>query len=219
MGVREFYENKYCSFKSVTSYTAEKRFFGFQLECLEQKYGSLDFQKSSILDLGCGFGMKTYLLAEKAKHVVGVDFIPQVLEINKLLNDKSNLQFFFQDLTGKKDIEGKFDIVTAFGLSILNTPSKEKFLAFIDQITKGYLKERGKIVIWSSTDYSATDKNGWYNHSMEELNGIVGEIRNVMNCQVDIFRPYKHFTFKNFSLEYAYRSLRSKQYYFIIIST
>lgn len=60
-----------------------------------------------ILDLGCGAGYDSKLLAEYGAKVVGVDFSDKQIEIAKQNSPKT--KFFVGDITDKLDNLGKFD--------------------------------------------------------------------------------------------------------------
>jgi glycosyltransferase involved in cell wall biosynthesis/SAM-dependent methyltransferase len=63
-----------------------------------------------VLDIGCGASYYQQWIAEKAAEVVGVDILPDCVELARLNNQKSNVCFELTDVT--RDLpEGQFDVV------------------------------------------------------------------------------------------------------------
>lgn len=72
---------------------------------------------SSVLDIGCGIGVMTSLIAKKVKHgdIVGLDLSPRTIEIAKQLNPSKNLRFIASSITGFSiDRPKKFDFILLF---------------------------------------------------------------------------------------------------------
>ena len=65
-----------------------------------------------ILELGCSDGFYTYVLAEKAKYVLGVDFDEEALGHSGIEQIRDNIYLRFDNFLGKK--YGKYDAVVAF---------------------------------------------------------------------------------------------------------
>lgn len=57
----------------------------------------------SILDLGCGTGIVTNLLARKASHVIGIDINSDLLKEAGTVNSSTNIQFINADLKTLKE--------------------------------------------------------------------------------------------------------------------
>lgn len=71
----------------------------------------------SLLDLCCGNGQLSRLLAQKSRHVVGVDFsVEQISHAQKLTRDQSNLEFTIGDVGNAQSLhlQQKFDRVNLY---------------------------------------------------------------------------------------------------------
>lgn len=211
------YSKKYSNFRSVVSYFSEKKFFGSQLNALIEDYPNLNKGNYSVIDIGCGYGVKSYLLAENFSNVVGVDFIENIIKVNTLLNDRENLNFYTENFTSLKIVENRFNIATLFGFSLLNTTNTDDYINVLLKIKKEYLVPDGKIIIWSSSNYRGEFENGWYNHSKRELSEIIFKIKSQLGCKAELFEPFRKNLWKKFNLKNIYRAILLKQYYFIII--
>lgn len=68
-----------------------------------------------ILDVGCGYGYGSYLLAHKAKSVVGIDIQINRIKIAKNIYQKDNIKFYWLDALSlnKKFCNNSFDVVVA----------------------------------------------------------------------------------------------------------
>ncbi|HEX2112351.1 MAG TPA: class I SAM-dependent methyltransferase [Gaiellaceae bacterium] len=67
-----------------------------------------------VLDLGCGEGYGTALLAETAREVVGVDYSPVAIDHARRSYARENVRFVVADATALDDSLGHFDVVTCF---------------------------------------------------------------------------------------------------------
>lgn len=74
----------------------------------------LDFEKKSVLDVGCGFGDIIPFIQKKAKRFkfTGVDLVPEFLEVAR--NRYPNYEFLITNYF-KNPLEDKFDIVITSG--------------------------------------------------------------------------------------------------------
>lgn len=220
MTLIEEYGNKYSSFKYLNCYGPEIEFFGYQFELLQKYIDGYDFNRLTCLDLGCGFGIKTYYLSQKFKQVVGADFIENIVNVNKLLNDNRNLEFIVYDFNSDSKLEEKFDCVTALGFSMLNIKDVSKYISNIEKIFE-LTNENGVLIIWSFSDFSGKAPSGWYNHSKNELNEIVSLLKKNYK-HVDLIYPYNKVALKDFfsikGLKRIIRFFLRKKYYFLIIN-
>jgi len=73
-------------------------------------------QNGTILDLGCGVGTVTKLLAQKAKYVIAIDFNPDLIQEAKLSNSAQNIDYVISDLNNihKLDLPKVDGIWTSF---------------------------------------------------------------------------------------------------------
>lgn len=69
---------------------------------------------SNVLEIGCGTGKNTEWLAEKADHVMAVDFSRQMINEAKKKIAKSNVEFAFADVTEPWQFPiAKVDLITS----------------------------------------------------------------------------------------------------------
>lgn len=71
-------------------------------------------QGKRVIDLGCGEGYGSSLLAETADEVVGVDIDPKVIEHARNTYPKENLSFAVMNIYEARDDLGKFDLAVCF---------------------------------------------------------------------------------------------------------
>jgi ubiquinone/menaquinone biosynthesis C-methylase UbiE len=76
-----------------------------------------DIKSKKVLDIGCGEGFNTRLLAEKGASVVGVDFSEEMIKLAIAEEDKrkQGIEYYVADACNLNVFEdGSFEIVTAF---------------------------------------------------------------------------------------------------------
>ncbi len=101
--------------------------------------------KGRILDIGCGNGRSTEILADLADYVIGIDFSKRLLnQAKKRLRKMSNVNFYLKDAKSMHFEDSSFDFVGMFWNTFGNL-----YLAR-DQVlkeVKRVLKPKGKILI------------------------------------------------------------------------
>ena len=71
-----------------------------------------DLSEKSVLDLGCGFGEHCVLYVKKgARRVVGIDISEKMLEIAKIENPDSCIEYVNMPMEELDRIDGEFDVV------------------------------------------------------------------------------------------------------------
>ncbi len=98
----------------------------------------------NILDLSCGEGYNTRILAKKGARVVGVDFsrrmITQARQSEK--TDKLGIKYYVSDAADLKELKNKrFDIVTCF-MALMDI---ERYVDAISEVAR-VLKKNGRFV-------------------------------------------------------------------------
>ncbi len=103
-----------------------------------------------ILDVGCGLGKVTVILAKKGLDVVGIDISPKLIKLarEKALKNKVNVPFEVTKLS-KFDVGEKFDAVLFAGV-LEHIEDEERMI----QDAKRVLKDGGKIVITDMPTFS-----------------------------------------------------------------
>ncbi len=125
-----------------------------------------------VLDVACGDGYGSKILAENAQKVVGADNDKHLLELAK--NSRitgGNLEFCFCDARHLPFPENSFDVS-------VSTETIEHFIEqkiFVNELKR--VTRRGGIIIISTPDRSANEKMGTYHDRHREGHGHPGEMR------------------------------------------
>ncbi len=110
-----------------------------------------------VLDLGCGKGYGTRVLAEVSSSVLGVDLNPESIEFAKTTYSHKNLKFDRRDVRViTDDIRHSFDVIVSFEvLEHLSPADADVFMKTI----KGLLKIDG-VLILSTPNHDVVTKSG-----------------------------------------------------------
>ncbi len=107
-----FFSNVYSTYDKVVVITTFSKDIGWKKEILELMPEACD-----ILDLGCGTGILTMLLADKAKRVYGLDIIYRSLKVardkGKGKKEFMSIEFVNADAENIPFKDDAFDVVTA----------------------------------------------------------------------------------------------------------
>lgn len=221
MDIKAVYENKYSHFAALPYYHQELSFYGNQFAEMLRITADKETSRKSLVDLGCGFGMKTHIMKQYFQRTVGVDFVENIIAVNNLLSDDPNLIFQIADLNHQQENQEKFDYIVANGLSLFNEKDPKICADHFLKLIKQYGKEKSTFIIWSFTDHSSTSPSGWYNHSRKELDDFTIQIQQGNSLRSQLFYPYKNLSLRGKSMKEVllslYRYFRKRQYYFIII--
>ena len=189
--VKGIYAETYASFLALPGFASERKFLRHRFELISKLAVKPLDASSSDLDLGCGLGIKTRILAEYLQDSHGVDFVDRCVQIASLLNDRPGLVFETMDATEKP--ENQFDVVTAFGLSVFNVSDPQQAAKAMVKSAQDFLTPKGWLLVYSFSDFSGKAPSGWYNHTRKELKTIVGIlIRSGLKAQL-VF-PHRHFS-------------------------
>lgn len=124
--------------------------------------GDLQFidKNDIVLDLGCGSGLGSSILAEKANKVIAIDDSLETIEFAKTYWQRPNINFICKDAFS---VNEQYDVVVAHEV-IEHIKDVDKLFELFGKITKKYL-------IFSTPLPSEKIKNEfhWVHHSIEEL--------------------------------------------------
>ena len=174
------------------------------------------------LDLGCGRGHKTIGFSAGFKKVVAIDLSANVIKhCEKFYGGQKNIEFVAGDAT---KVNGKFNLITAFGFSLFNTDDNEDFIKTFDLFVSNNLKqdENSIFIIGSFTDFSGKGRESWYLHTMQDLDYIQQEIEK-RGMKVNIIFPhrlrknYLGWGFYNFIAELGKLIKKRKRVFFIVV--
>ena len=93
------------------------------------------------VDLGCGSGRFTVVLAERFDQVIGVDISEPLIAIARLRRSRPNIEYRVQDLRSFHDAEG-FDLIFS-STTLHHVPDLPAALTHV----RGLLKPHGRIVL------------------------------------------------------------------------
>lgn len=97
-----------------------------------------------VLDLACGEGYNTRMLARKGAKVIGIDFSTKLLELARLeeAKEKLGIDYYFSDAADLSKFPGNhFDLVTCF-MALQDVENYEKAISEVARI----LKNKGRFV-------------------------------------------------------------------------
>lgn len=116
--------------------TTEEEYYNHLMHIATYQYALKFVKGKSVLDYGCGAGYGSYLLADAAKKVTGVDISDESIEYSRNTYSAKNLFFkTIQDLTDEK-----FDIIISFQVIEHVFNGKELINQFKKSLNKdGYL--------------------------------------------------------------------------------
>ena len=176
----------------------------------------------SNLDLGCGRGHKTFGFTKDFKRVLAVDISSKVIKHCNNLYANSLIEFRTTDAT---KIEEEFNLITAFGFSLFNTPDNNKFLSNLDLFISNNLiiDQKSFFIIGSFTDFSGSGKDSWYLHTKDDLEYLTRTIEDKYNAKVKVIFPHRQISnylrggIVNFAAEVVKLIKKKKRTFFIVI--
>jgi SAM-dependent methyltransferase len=121
-----------------------------------------------VLDLGCGTGYYSSILADLGFSVVGVDISVKAIEQAKKRNTKYD--FRVSDAWKFQCEPGSFDCIVLSGCSILNTGDLQLIRDFLENILR-HIPQGGKIVIAQSSNFSGvrSSPETFFNHTWRQM--------------------------------------------------
>ncbi|NOY57643.1 MAG: class I SAM-dependent methyltransferase, partial [Calditrichaeota bacterium] len=123
------------SFKSEYSYLCYIALYQFATQFCKEK---------TVLDAACGLGYGSYLLAQNAEKVTGIEIIASNIDFSLQNYQKDNLIFLVADATAMNFRDGQFDVVVSIETFEHIPPTKA--LQFLEEFRR-VLKPGGTLVI------------------------------------------------------------------------
>lgn len=184
----EIYDQRYASQSGKWHGRREEQLYRVYRKLL-LKWSISDCKDKTYLDLGCGTGSKTIGFSEGFRQVMAIDLSGKSVELCRNQYGATRVNWVKGDAMA---VEGKFDLITAFGFSLFNTPDNEVFLENVGHIIARNLSEEGgTMLIGSFTDGSGSG-DSWYMHSPGDLNYIVGELEKRHRVKAEVIFPYRY---------------------------
>jgi len=138
--LKNFYENIYKKGeeKHYTSFTTSGTPSNEPYEAIKK----ISWKNKSVLDVGCGTGLFSFLAAKKGGKVLGIDYSKEAISIAKKKYSHKNL--LYKNINIKDISKEKFDVIVSLGtLEHMDEPFK------MLKIFQKHLKPKGKIIITS----------------------------------------------------------------------
>ena len=138
--LKKFYENVYKKGeeKHYTSFITSGTTSSEPYETLKK----LSWKNKSVLDVGCGTGLFSYLAAKKGANVIGIDYSKEA--ILRAQTKYSHKNLLYKNIDIKNIHNEKFDVIVSLGtLEHMDNPLQ------MLKIFKKHLTPKGKIIITS----------------------------------------------------------------------
>lgn len=143
------------------------------------------------LDLGCGLGAKTVGFNNGFKVVKAVDLSETAIDNCRNKFSDKRIEWVAGDAMS---VPGKYELITAFGFSLFNTPDNQEFVSNVGHIIRQNLSDRGGVMIVGSfTDLSGSG-DSWYMHSQNDLNEVQNSLETEHAVKVEVIFPHRRFS-------------------------
>lgn len=122
-------------------------------------FSRYDFKGKQLLDIGCGPGRLSFILARKCDFVYGIDFSKGFIEVAKAQQEKNhvtNVQFENTALEDLK-VRQKFDTVFIGGVLLYMTDAE--ILSHLGQLKQDFLVPNGDILIREPVSYLGQEQH------------------------------------------------------------
>ena len=136
MSINEFNNPKFRELYKKTPITFPYVVFPKLLELLG------DIKGKKVLDLGCGWGNFSLMLANKGANVTGIDISKErIEECKKLYGDVQNINFSVGDASNLINQKNKMFDVIIMNMVFIEIESKEKIKRILDEVSRVIKKE------------------------------------------------------------------------------
>jgi len=211
----ELYSTKYDS-ESFNKRDFDKFVKYFTL--LDKQFGLKN--RETMIDLGCGSGVKTAAFGQFYNSCTGVDLSPGAIAKAKQLIKDDKIEFVCADLfTLDKQ---KHDLITAFGFSYFNEENEEVLADKIHEIMQFTGNDQATMIMSSFTDFSGTAPSGWVMHSKSQLDNLLRKLK-TLGYKAELYFPesdrrnYFGFGMENFAKETVRRFSSRKRNFFLVV--
>ena len=120
-------------------------------DMLEKCFELSDIKVREVLDLGCGTGGITALLAERGYDMIGLDISPEMLMIAREHNEGKNTLLLCQDMT-EFELYGTVQAIYS-SFDCLNYITENKDLKKVFVLARNYLETGGLFIFDVNTEY------------------------------------------------------------------
>jgi lipopolysaccharide biosynthesis protein/ubiquinone/menaquinone biosynthesis C-methylase UbiE len=163
-----------------------------QIEHMHRYYVALKLVRGqTVLDIACGEGYGSNVLADEALSVTGIDISSDAVEHARQKYAKENLRFVQGDCTAIPVADNSFDVVVSFE----TIEHHDKHNAFLHEI-KRVLKLEGLLIISSPDKREYTDLTG-HNNEFHVKELYLSEFERLIN------ENFKHYTMLGQRIKYG----------------
>ena len=117
----------------------------------EKIFEKLGVNPSLVLDLGCGSGSLTSIMADRGYDMIGIDISPEMLNIAKNENQRDNILYLCQDMRSF-ELYGTVDAIYS-SLDCVNYLTSPKDILKMLKLLKNYLNPGGIMIFDMNTEY------------------------------------------------------------------
>ena len=160
-------------------------------------------EEGLVLDLGCGTGSLTRLLAAKGYDMIGVDYSPQMLQIAMDKEDDSDILYLLQDMR-EFELYGTVAAVVSVCDSV-NYITEPEELCDVFKLVNNYLDPKGLFIFDFNTEYKYSQVIGdsviaenrdecsfiWDNYYDEESKINEYDLTIFVREEQDLFRKFE----------------------------
>lgn len=138
---------------------------------IEEIFKKHGVKPNLVLDLGCGTGSITNILAKRGYDMIGVDLSPDMLNVarDKALEENLDVLYLCQDIR-EFELYGTVDAIICT-LDVLNYITKPEDLRLVFSLVKNYLNPDGIFIFDINTEYKLKNVLG-NNTFVYDENGI-----------------------------------------------
>jgi SAM-dependent methyltransferase len=130
-------------------------------------FRKLRLREGSLLDVGCGRGYFSNLIAKLSRfRVTGIDLSNVAIDI-AMSNYGNRCHFLQEDFLDYPTSE-KYDVVFCCQFSLLNVPELGSARSVVFKLAK-HLKPNGYLVFMWCTDFTNSLKGGQFNHKLRQF--------------------------------------------------
>ncbi len=160
-------------------------------ELLCEYFSLADIEVREVLDLGCGTGGITALLADKGYDMIGLDISPEMLNVARERNYGKNTLLLCQDMC-EFELYGTVQAIYS-SFDCLNYITKNKDLAQVFVLARNYLEAGGLFIFDVNTEYRYKNVFGKNNfvYDFDEFFAVwrnsYDENKKICEFEIDIF--------------------------------
>lgn len=150
---------------------------------IEEIFKKHGVKPNLVLDLGCGTGSITNILAKRGYDMIGVDLSPDMLNVarDKAMEENLDVLYLCQDIR-EFELYGTVDAIICT-LDVLNYITKPEDLRLVFALVKNYLNPDGIFIFDINTEYKLKNVLG-NNTFVNDENGIFYTWENEYNEKI-----------------------------------